>query len=330
MKKVLHIRLDAPTYSSDGIKKGFVENGYEYYGINWQQVRFDEGILGLQSRIILAAKNIEPDLIFLHIQNPGVIDIETCQELTQLGLTVLYTFDVREDIKWMQELAPYLDLILFADMVSVENCKQIGIFNVDVLQSSCDMDFYQPITPHIKYDAEIVFIGSNYLNTNLNFPLAQERLDMVNFLKKEYGDRFMVKGLNWLDGDKPHSEMINPLQERDIYCSAKIAICHNNFDRPFYTSDRLWRSMACGCFTLTKYFKGAELIFAQGHHLNWWRNFDDLKNKIDNHLSLSIDREKIARSGQEYVRTAHTWKRRIQEMQTIIFTHGIKPTNTVS
>ena len=67
-KKVLHFRLDAPQYSSEFMRRGFIEAGYEYHGINWQQVKFDVGILGFQARAIEAAKQIEPDLIFLHIQ----------------------------------------------------------------------------------------------------------------------------------------------------------------------------------------------------------------------------------------------------------------------
>lgn len=316
MKKVLHIRLDAPQYSSDGIKKGFIENGYEYHGINWQALKFDVGIIGLQARVLQAAKEIESDLIFLHIQGPGVLDIEFCQELSECGTTVLYTFDVREDIKWQQELAPYLDLILFADKGSVDQCNEIGIFNVDVLQSSCDMDIYKPREPKVKYPQSIAFIGSNYVNTNLNFPMAQERLDMVNFLRAEYGHDFLVKGMNW-----PISEFVNVDQEVDIYNSVKIAICQNNFDRELYFSDRVWRAMACGCLVLHKHVVGAKEIF-DPTNMNIWISLNDLKTKIDFYLSDIVARKRISENGCDLVRTRHNWAERIKELENIIKKHG--------
>lgn len=325
-KKVLHFRLDAPQYSSEFMRRGFIEAGYEYHGMNWQQVKFDEGVLGFQARAIQAAKEIEPDIIFIHIQSGDILDIETCQELTAVGFTILYTFDVREDIAWMKELAPYLNMILVADG---ETAKEFPAGKSFVLQSSCDMEMYKPefvplpeypskmFYTKILYNYDIAFIGSNYVNTNLNFPLADERFQMVTELKKEYGDtrydRFLYKGMNWST-----SEYVPPAKERSIYNASKIAICHNNFYRDRYSSDRLWRIIACGCFCLTKYFPGIETIFEAGTHLDWWHTIDELKLKINQYISNDEKREAIARAGSEYVRSSHNWAARVKEIEYLM------------
>lgn len=324
-KKVLHFRLDAPQYSSEFMRRGFIEAGYEYHGINWQQVKFNEGVLGFQARAIQAAKEIEPDLIFIHIQSGDILDIETCQELTSIGFTILYTFDVRESVSWMKELEPYLNMILVADG---ETANQFPAGKSYVLQSSCDTIMYSPVredywldrndnTMHLlkssraKYD--ICFIGSNYVNTNLNFPLADERFNMVTELKKEYGDQFLYKGMNWST-----SEYVPPAKEREMYNSSKIAISHNNFYREKYTSDRLFRILSCGCFCLTKYFPGIENIFEPGIHLDWWRTIDELKLKINYYISNDEARERIAQSGHKYFLENHTWVSRVKEMEQLI------------
>ncbi len=355
-KKVLHFRLDAPQYSSEFMRRGFIEAGYEYHGINWQQVKFDEGILGFQARAIQAANEIQPDLIFIHIQSPGVLDIETCQELSTIGFTCLYTFDVRDDVAWMKELEPYLNMILVADG---ETVKEFPIDKSFVLQSSCDMGMYYSIN-HCNvdelsfdefkkefgkilskeglnevsllnqkarnastiqvgrlsekiYTKDICFIGSNYVNTNLNFPLAEERFNMVTELKKEYGDRFLYKGMNWST-----SEYVSPAKELEIYNTSKIAICHNNFYREGYSSDRIWRILACGCFSLTKYFPGIEGMFEVGKHLDWWRTIDELKLKINYYISNDEARARIADAGHRHFLMNHTWMDRVIELEQLI------------
>ena len=308
-KKVLHFRLDAPQYSSEFMRRGFIEAGYEYHGINWQQVKFDVGILGFQARAIAAAEQVQPDLIFIHIQSPGVLDIETCQSLTAIGFTCMYSFDVREDVAWMKELEPYLNMILVADQETANAFSRKGY----VLQSSADIGLYYPITPRREYKHDISFIGSNYVNTNLNFPLSQERFDMAMGLKKEYGNNFLCKGMNW-----EVSEYIPPAKELEIYNASKIAISHNNFFRSNYTSDRFYRILACGCFCLTQYFPGIENMFERGIHLDWWHDFDELKDKINYYISKDVIRERIAKQGHEHFLKNHTWVSRVKELESLI------------
>lgn len=311
MKSVLHIGLKSSTYSPEGMEKGFRAVGFtEYTFFDWQAVRLDCGILGCQSRMIGAAMQLEPDLIFLHLQNPSILDEQTAIELAKHGFVVNYSFDcrVQTEMQWMYDLGPHIGLTLFSCEEDAVNCK-VGA--IAVLQSSCDMDWYKRLP--MERNNDVVFIGGNYAPTNLVFPLAQQRAEMVKFLK-ENTPTFKEYGMNW-----ELSQYINPQQEILIYNQAAIAINQNNFLREGYTSDRIWRAMACGTFVITSYFHGIEKIFGKmGEYLSWFHNFDELKKKIEFYLKHAELREEIAAKGSEFVREHHSWKNRFEDMKSLI------------
>lgn len=311
MKSVLHIGLKSSTYSPEGMEKGFRAAGFTDYTFwDWQAIRLDCGILGCQSRMIGAAQILQPDLIFLHLQNPSIVDTETAIELAKCGFVVNYTFDARvqTEMQWMYDLAPHIGLTLFSCEEDATNCK-VGA--AAVIQSSCDMDWYKRLP--MERNNDVVFIGGNYEPTNLVFPLAQQRAEMIRFLKKKI-PTFKEYGMNW-----DLSQYINPQQEIAIYNQAAIAINQNNFLRDGYCSDRLWRAMATGIFTITSYFPGIEKIFGKnGEYLSWFHNFDELKKKIEFYLKFSELREEIATKASAFIRENHSWKNRFDEMKGLI------------
>jgi len=317
MKSVLHIGIDLPSHSKEGLRKGFLAAGFtEYNFFNWQSVKLDCGILGCQTRLLRAAQSLQPDLIFCHLQNQDIFDEETAMELSKCGFTVNYTFDVRdaEKTEWMYELAPYFGLTLFACKEDSDEGKRRGLHNVGHIHSSCDTDVYRPLTlseeEKSKYP-EIVFIANNYVNTNLSFPQAQERLEMVNFMKREFGDRFLVTGMNW--GDK--SKIVNPQEEVLIYNSAKIVICHNNFFRTNYCSDRQWRAISSGALAAIQYYDGCDDDFPNSSIVPYWKTFEELEEMCEFYLvdplTLGIHRSRQRREFNNY----HTWKHRIEQIK---------------
>lgn len=310
--KVLHFRIDSPPgYNSIAIEKAFIGLGFEYRGINWQPYRFEYGVEKLRSDFVEFAKQEKPDIIFAHIQNPEVFDIDTWKELSLHGFLINYTFDVRfaENMNWMYEVAPNIGHTFFACMEDVANCKVRGIENVSHIHSSCDMDLFKPSQRRGLYAMDISFCGNRYDNTNLNFPAAKERQQMIEILERCYGgNRFIPYGIGQRGG------LIPPESEVNVYNYSKIAINQNNFYLHGYTSDRIWRIMASGTFCLSAYFPGIEKIFQRGVHLDWFENFDEMKQKIDYYLGDDKERLAIAEVGSNFVRENHTWQNRISEM----------------
>jgi len=312
---VLHIRIDsAPGYNSDAIEKAWKEHGYDYFGFKWQEYRFNHGIDALRKQVVKLAEEIKPTLIFAHIQNGEVLDLEIWRALSNISYTINYTFDVRDEgrMNWMYDIAPIIGHTFFADLTHVYECNHIlNIFNVSHCHSSCDMELFKNNSRGL-YAFDIVFCGNNYVGTNLNFPLAKERQQMIDFLFENYGGSFMAYGLGQKGG------LIPPEAEANVYNLSKIAISQNNFDLPGYTSDRLWRIMSCGTFCLAKHYDGVDEDF--GDSLVTWKTLDDLKSKIDRYLINSgHERDLMAQRGSEYVRNNHRWTDRIKQIIDTVY-----------
>lgn len=305
MKKVLLIHLPIQFFGK-GLQKGFAENGYAVIELDWQGFKLKRGVEELRRYCIKLAREHNPDLIFMQVQNPLIIDKETAKKLQEIAPVVNYTFDCRskEESKWYYDLARHISYTAFSNEIDVDNCKDLGNFNCGIMQSSCDMDFYHKIEVEEKED--VIFVGQNYLNTNLNFPKSQERLDLVEFMQKTYGNRFKPYGLGW-----HNTTLVTPNKEREVYSSAKIAITHNNFDRPKYQSDRMFRASCCGCLVVPQYYDGIKEDF---ENVLTWKSFGELKYIIHNLLDNPSAIKNLQEKQEQEIRERHNYTERIAKL----------------
>jgi hypothetical protein len=323
--KVLFAAIYAPVntggsiFSSDFMVRGFEQAGYEVMVMDWQKIKFNEAVEGLRDRLLIKAKIEQPEFIFLHIQNKDVIDIETAKALNKIAPVVMYNFDARQpnEMQWSYELSEYITLNIFSSQEDVLRCKQKGFTNVCCISSSADYDNYKPIkvtAQHLKdYPHEIVFIGNKFDKSNMKFDKAAERTEMVEFLTKEYGDRFKAWGMGY-------SKMVNQQEEQIIYNCAKIAVTQNNFLRTSYCSDRGYRAMGCGILTIHQYFPEINKFF-NSQVCSTWLNFDMLKEQIDKYLEDEILRYAKGKAGAAFVRERHSWYNRVLEIQELLKIH---------
>lgn len=319
MNSVLIAKIEVPSYSSAGIVKGLRNNFEVVHEFNYQSIMFDEGAEGMRQRLIGMCMMHNPDILLLHIQNPEPLDLNAVQFMSSRSFVVMYTFDVRDDIDWYKDYAPYVGLILFGDLESVKKMRDAGFDNVDYLSSSADFDLYRPLPNGIKPDkdyGEIVFIGNNFVGSMHKFPLAQQRVDMVNMMKKEFGDRFKVYGMGW-----PGSRMLNPVEEIAAYHSCKVAITQNNFFRTGYTSDRMWRAMGSGACTISQYYLGyyedMPPVISQT-----WDTFPSLVDRCHVLLDNDAFRNQVSIRQNEFVVKHHNWTKRFSEFKELILKHG--------
>lgn len=326
------------SFDSAFMVKGFEENGYRVIAIDWQKIKHEastpyqkevlneetgkfkeeivreDGNAVLQGVLISKALKERPQLIFLHIQSDTVLNTLVVDQLEQIAPTVIYNFDCRpkEKMEWLYNLVPYVKLVCFSNLEDVVICRSRGHYNTMVIQSSADYDVYKKLPNQgvIKsmFPHEIVFIGNRYDNTNMEFPEAKQRTEMVEFLQKEYGERFKAWGMGWA-----FSRRVNRQEEVMIYNSCKIAITQNNFCRADYQSDRIYRAMGCGAFTIIQFFPNVNKYFNK-YVASAWLNFEMLKEEIDNYMKDDETREQKAALGYEFVREKHSWKNRVQQI----------------
>ena len=78
-------------------------------------------------------------------QHPSIIEVETARVLSQHALVINWTGDVRSDIRWYEEIAPYV-ITLFTNVTDVEKMRQKG-YKADYLQCGYDQKYYFQRTP---------------------------------------------------------------------------------------------------------------------------------------------------------------------------------------
>lgn len=314
--KVFHIRIDSPPYySSNPIAVALMENGFDCYGFGLYAKRMAHGGALMQKELLKEVSAYKPDLIFAHVQNSEHLDLSTWKELTAMAPTIHYTCDVRkpEESIWMYDIAAKTGTFtFFATTEDIAHCNRhagLSLTNIFQSHSSCDMNMFkrQKENPSL-FAFDVVFAGNKYVGTNLNFPLAEKRQEMVSVISSKYFGRSAVYGLGQSGG------VIVPEAEARAYNYSKIAINQNNFNCVDYTSDRLWKIMATGTFCLSAYFPGIEKIFEKEKHLDWFYDFDEMQLLIDFYLKEDEERRAIADCGMKYVRENHTWTDRISYM----------------
>jgi hypothetical protein len=266
---VYHIAHTGPTYPNKGWEQGFHQNFVKYHGVDWQTYRRLWGDKALRNKVLLEVEDIRPDFVFMQIQRPDIFDREFIAELQITCPVVNYNEDVREDIKWMADLN--CALTLMSNMDDVLALRRMGL-NADFMMPTYDECFYgtKNKNPFDQFAwGDIVFIGNSYASTNLTFPNAAERDEMVEAMEKAFPTQFRAYGRGYKNG------YVQPAKEAACYRNSKIAVMHNNFTRKDYHSDRAIRALACGTVIVPHYTEitsiETSVLFANG-----WRTIEEL------------------------------------------------------
>jgi len=201
------------------------------------------------------------------------------------------------------DLAPYVSCTSFSNMDDVNAMRSLG-FKSEYLEIGYDETIYKP-EGEVLNMPEIVFMGNNYGRNY--FPMSGFRLDMVNFLRQEYGNRFGVYGNGWdfANGNFNHSQY----EEAKAYRGAKIAINCSHFDSDMYNSDRLLRILGSGIMCLS--YEHVVMKGTYNNGVDYFKDFTELKTKIDFFLSNKINKDIIKQIGNDFVKNTFTFKHQV-------------------
>jgi spore maturation protein CgeB len=308
--KVFHAGITSAVYSSEAITQSFKDVVGDVCYFNWQENRFLYGVEGMRKELINKVVEYKPDVIFLHFNHTSeVLTLEYYEALKKLSKVITYTEDVRKDISHFENISAVVDHMIFTNIDDVETLASKGINNAVYLPVSYNHIWYKPQPKTDKYYGDIVFVGNNYVPTNMRdeFPNAVQRQEMIAALKKEFGDKFQAYGLG------QENAMLNPQQVVECYNNAKIAITHNNFTRKGYQSDRGLNAMGCKCATVLHNYSGIVPHFGLG-----WDTFESLIHICKRFLSEDETREMVAHSQNRITTTEHSWWNRAGSIKKLI------------
>lgn len=295
--RIFHLGLCVGPPPFDSMRKAFLANSSDY-------IELSTGDKEVNSKAIAMAKAFKPDIIFMQIQAPNIIQIETVKEMKKTGAWICnWNGDIRDATpKWMIEMAEYVDRTLFTNLRDANNIKNGGY-----LEIGYDPEIYTPEGNALNLK-EIGFFGNNYGHTM--FPLSNMRIEMNELLNRHYRGQYGVYGNNWnnVSGNFNHSQA----DESKAYRGIKIGINLSHFDEPKYSSDRILRIMGSGCLCLAKEYQF--MPFTDGEHLRTWKTFPELIELINYYLANEAERKQIAKQGQEYVKQNFTFDNMVKNL----------------
>lgn len=137
----------------------------------------------------------------------------------------------------------------------------------------------------------------------------QERMDLIDKLRAEYGDDFRHYGRGG------NVREIRGPALNNIISGAKIVV-GDSMPADYYWSNRIYEMLGRGAFLLHPYVKGLETEFEDGvHYVSYkYGNFYDLKEKLTYYLNHPEEREKIKKAGHELVKTKYTYQKRCEKL----------------
>ena len=192
--KILYIGLCVQPKPYNGFQQAFIDVVGED---NYREIATSDKDLNVNT--LLLFNEFKPDVVFMQIQAPNIITHSVCKIMKDAGAYIInWTGDKRHDVpQWMIDLAPYVSLTSFSNMDDVNTMRSLG-FKSEYLEIGYDPEIYKPEGEALNMP-EIVFMGNNYGRGF--FPMSGFRIDMVDFLKTEYGNRFGVYGSGWAYGN---------------------------------------------------------------------------------------------------------------------------------
>lgn len=296
--KILHVGLCVQPKPYNGFQQAFIDVVGED---NYREISTGDSQVNEKTQFMIAI--FKPDILFMQIQAPNIISIETCEYAKNSGCFVInWTGDKRHEVpQWMVDLAPFVNCTAFSNMEDVYKMRALG-FKSDFLEIGYDPTIYTPIGEALQMP-EIVFMGNNYGRGY--FPMSGFRIDMVDFLKNEYGNRFGVYGSGWAygNGNFNHSQH----EEAKAYRGAKIAINVSHFDCDTYNSDRLLRILGSGTPCISYNHKGMYEIYKD--NVFYFNDFIELKKHINYLLNYPV-----SNLANEFVKNNHTFKHQVENI----------------
>ncbi len=264
-----------------------------------------------EERIDSALEKLGHKVIPFHLKEEGVLDkilnsgadmflfygIDNAIHLEEtLKKFKKYKVCISWDKVWMgrqelvYKLAPLTDLIFLSDGDFVRSHNFINIYE---LEPATDINNDKAFgTFREEYQIPIVFPGAVY----------GTRQNVVNSLQSKYGDNFRVV----------HSVFNEDFV--DLCESAKVFISPLFPQTDFYWANRVYNVISAGGFIIMPKLEGLTRQFKEGEHIEYYRSFEELCQKIDYYLEHKEERDKIRKAGQKHCLENYTYEKALKKM----------------
>lgn len=333
-ERVLHVHLGTPEEPQGSLRRALASlaGGDGYRCVEWTTLN---SLRERHQAVIEAAAALRPSLVFMQLQRPDVLAPSTVAELRRVAnrpdlVVISWCGDVggtngpfpHPHDRWAFDLSAHCDLMLYTSMSQVRAYRSRAMHNAAYLQIGFDEDRYFEGSDDgygSRFDA--AFLGCRYQDHQWASLPGQEsglREAVVEAMHAQLGQRFGLFGQGWGFG----FGYLSPAQSGDVYRQARFALSVSLcsfLER--YSSDRLFRALACGTPVLLKAFDDWRSFgLAHGENALVWETVNDAMALMQEWLDparLGRLRE-IGRQGAHLARQHHSWGIRMQELYPLV------------
>jgi spore maturation protein CgeB len=244
-------------------------------------------------------ESFQPDIIFIYSRD---IPLGVLRHIAGGSIkTVLYYEDMADEISTaLVQLGRLVDFFLATNQGLIKDYRRAGIVNPIYFVGACDRYDHRPRKPLLPvWKSDIAFIG-------------RARPDETRVtLTRKLDERFEVKvyGRSWQEfGIRATLKSVTPRGYGLICSGAKIVLGADiTSEVEGYWSNRLWLTLGCGGFFLTRYVKGMEKYFENKKHLVWYHDEQECMDLAEAYLARPRERQRIAMAGHRLVHEQHTF-----------------------
>jgi len=321
-ERVLHVALRTATERQPGLARAlraYGEGGYAE--VEWRPLDAHPSELKMRLRLLEAARNIKPTVVFMQVQSPSPITVAILREMRGLCepdcVVINWDADLHHEPesdarKWFVELGREVDASLTVETAFQARYAALGVKRPGFLEIGVDGDLYRPVAPtaDLSKTREVVFLAGCYA-------MHARRQVFVEKLAKTLDLGMLgLFGRGWVG--RSARPMLAQEDEAAVYAAAGAALSMSiRNDVARYTSDRLFRLLASGGVPVVERFDDCEgLGLVDGENCLLWSTFEELLDRLD--LVRRSDAEVALRIAAARLGSEHTWMARIPELAAVV------------
>ncbi|MGQ0557343.1 MAG: glycosyltransferase [Nitrospiraceae bacterium] len=296
------------SYAHHNIRAGLLQLGHEIIDFDYRSALQSSGQEGMTRQVKDLLTHVRPNLFF-HMHYTDELSPELASYITQETDVVLAVFFSDDDWRLSDSLkiAGRYHAVVTTCREAVDHYREHGITQVLYAPYACNPDLYHPLERQKKYD--VTFVGQGY----------RGRPELVQWLK-EQGVNIRVWGQGWEEhpalrdiagGFLPHQAMI------EVFAQSKIVLGMSWVSGDGVTlqiKGRTFEYAACRAFQLTTYDERLKALFRDGDEIVFYRDRQDVLEKIRHYLAHPEEREHIAHAAYVRALGEHTWTQRLKQI----------------
>ena len=202
--------------------------------------------------------------------------------------------------------------LMISQMAAVVDFFRAHGARSEVVHLAFDPGILDILPPPPPQEFDVTFVGAVSADHQL-------RVAQLEAVARRYDLKLFGSGLHSLPASSPlHRcyqgevwgvEMYQALRASRITLNSHIDMAGREAGNA-----RLFEATGVGAFLLTDFKDNLHTLFAPEREVVAWRNIEDCIAMIDRYLADDAARQSIARAGQARTLTAHTFRRRVEEI----------------